>query len=94
MQFEPIDNNFISRHFNDRRAGGTSQNRAVGKNLYDPKKLAELRMQEQKDNRHQPPYGETGRPNAGGTKVPKKPKTPKGPMPARAIAMKHELKGY
>ena len=30
----------------------------------------------------------------GGTKVPSKPKNPKDPMPARAVAIKHEVKGY
>lgn len=30
----------------------------------------------------------------GGTKLPRKPKNPKTPMPAKAVAIKHELKGY
>ena len=30
----------------------------------------------------------------GGTKVPRKPKPPKTPMPARAVAMTHQVKGY
>ena len=43
------------------------------------------------------PYGtnwpNTGR-GLGGTKVPRKPKSPKTPMPARAVAIKHQVKGY
>jgi|688.fasta_scaffold2041554_2 hypothetical protein len=34
------------------------------------------------------PYG------SDGTKVPSKPKNPKNPMPARAVAIEHEVKGY
>lgn len=30
----------------------------------------------------------------GGVKIPRKPKNPKSPMPARAVALKHEVKGY
>ena len=30
----------------------------------------------------------------GGVKVPRKPKGPRHPMPARAVAVKHEVKGY
>ena len=73
MAFEPIDNSFIYRNFNDRRTGGK-------------------------------PYGKGTKPDEegygfwpkgfGGTKVPRKPKNPKGPMPARAVAMQHEMKGY
>lgn len=37
---------------------------------------------------HWPPRG------TGGVNLPRKPKGPKTPMPARAIAMKHEVKGY
>lgn len=71
--------------FNDRRIGGKSNNRAVGENLYDPKKLAELRMQEQTNNQHKPPKGGNGKPDAGGTRVPKKPK-PK--LPSNPMALK------
>jgi len=42
----------------------------------------------------EPPKGGNWRPDAGGTKVPRKPNTPKSPMPARAVAIKHEVRGY
>ena len=30
----------------------------------------------------------------GGVKLPRKPRGPRHPMPARAVAVKHEVKGY
>jgi hypothetical protein len=96
MAFEPIDNNFVHRNFNDRRAGGNSKNRSVGESLYDPKKLEKIRRQKQKETEHgqfkDQGYGDSK--GLGGTKVPRKPKNPKDPMPARAVAIKHEVKGY
>jgi hypothetical protein len=40
--------------FNDRRVGGRAKNRAVGESLYDPKKIAEIRKEKQKENQHKP----------------------------------------
>ena len=43
------------------------------------------------------PYGNNwpneGR-GIGGAKVPRKPKGPRYPMPAKAVAMSHKVKGY
>lgn len=94
MAFEPIDKDYINRNFNDRRVNGKSKNRAVGENLYNPKKIAELRMQEQKNNQHKPPKRGNGKPDTGGIMATRKPRGPHDPMPARAVAIKHEVKGY
>ena len=74
MAFEPIDKNFVSRNFNDRRVGGKPYG-----------------MQSQVNPEEG--YGRWPK-GLGGTKVSRKPKYPKSPMPARAVAIKHEVKGY
>jgi hypothetical protein len=71
--FGQFERNQPHNLFNDRRIGGKAKNRAVGENMYGFKK--------------QPPKGENGRPDAGGTRVPKKPK-PKFPSTPMALKIK------
>ena len=78
MSYEPIDKQFIARNFNDRRVGG----KPLGKGTNENPGYGHW----PKDNR--PPKGN------GGVKAPRKPRGPHDPMPARAVAIKHEVNGY
>jgi hypothetical protein len=42
----------------------------------------------------EPPKGGNWSPGSGTTKLPRKPKSPHSPVPGRAVALKHEVKGY
>ena len=80
-QFNPIGDDYISRNFNDRRISG--------KQYRNMPKSKEQHFDMKGSPYRRPPEG-----GIGGTKVPRKPKPPKTPMPARAVAVKHEIKGY
>lgn len=52
-----------------------------------------LGIQSKPEPKHQ--YPNTGKDKGtGGLRVPRKPKPPKSPMPARAVAVKHKVSGY
>lgn len=80
-QFNPIGHDYINRNFNDRRISGKQY-----KSTY---KAKEQHFDNKGNPYRRPPEG-----GIGGTKIPRKPKPPKTPMPARAVAVKHEIKGY
>ena len=80
-QFNPIGHDYINRNFNDRRISGKQY-----KSTY---KAKEQHFDNKGNPYRRPPEG-----GIGGTKIPRKPKPPRTPMPARAVAVKHEIKGY